>query len=81
VLTESEIKALRNDLRQAHELVKNAFSTTRAAGVSNIARDLRHIGNSIEDAICDLGEMQAQLEKQAQETPDPSKPPASGGAP
>jgi hypothetical protein len=76
VLTESEIKALRNDLRRAHDLVKNAFSVTQAAGISNIARDLRHIGNSIEDAICDLGEMQAQLEKQARGTP-----PKSGGTP
>jgi hypothetical protein len=81
VLIESEIKALRNDLRRAHELVKNAFGVTRAAGISNIARDLRHIGNSIEDAIGDLGEMQAQLEKQAQAAPDPAGPPASGGTP
>jgi hypothetical protein len=33
MLTESEIKALRNDLRQAHELVKNAG----AAGARDFA--------------------------------------------
>jgi hypothetical protein len=62
-LTTQEIKTLRDDLRKAHELVKNAFTATRAAGVSTIARDLRHIGNSIEDAIADLCELASQLEK------------------
>jgi hypothetical protein len=69
MLTAQEIKALREDLRKAHELVKDAFRATRAAGIANIARDLRHVGNSIEDAIHDLAEMQAQLER---ETPPKS---------
>jgi hypothetical protein len=62
-LSAQEIKTLCDDLRKAHELVRDAFRATRAAGTSNIARDLRHIGNSIEDAIADLCELQAQLEK------------------
>jgi hypothetical protein len=64
VLTTQEIKTLRDDLRKAHELVRNAFTVTRAAGISSIARDLRHVGNSIEDAIADLCELASQLEKQ-----------------
>ena len=64
MLTTTEIKALREDLRKAHELVKDAFRATRAAGIGNIARDLRHVGNSIEDAIHDLAEMQAALERE-----------------
>jgi hypothetical protein len=63
-LSPKEIKALRDDLRKAHELVRDAFSTTKAAGVSTLARDLRHIGNSIEDAIADLCELEAQLAKE-----------------
>jgi predicted metal-dependent hydrolase len=62
MLSTQEIKTLRDDLRRAHELVRNAFMATRAAGISNIARDLRHVGNSIEDAIAELCEL---LEKQS----------------
>jgi hypothetical protein len=58
-LNAQEIKSLREDLRQARELVKNAFAATRAAGTSSIARDLRHVANSIDDAISDLREMEA----------------------
>ena len=64
MLTTSEIKTLREDLRKAHELVQDAFRATRAAGIANIARDLRHVGNSIEDAIHDLAEMQTALERE-----------------
>jgi len=64
MLTTTEIKAVRDDLQRACDIVAEAFSTTRAAGISTIARDLRHIRNSINDAIADLAEMQAELEKQ-----------------
>ena len=38
-------------LRAAREHVDDAFTTTRAAGISTLARDLRHNRNSIEDAM------------------------------
>jgi hypothetical protein len=69
-LTAQEIKTLRDDLRKAREIVDHAFGVTRGAGISTIARDLRHVRNSIEDAISDLTEMQAALENQ---------PPLGGG--
>ena len=61
MLTAPEIRIVRDDLRKAHGLVSAAFSTTRAAGISDIARDLRHIRNSLDDTIRDLGDMQAEL--------------------
>jgi hypothetical protein len=69
-LSAQEIKTVREHLCRAREIVDNAFNTTRGAGISTIARDLRHIRNGLEDAISDLTEMQAALEKQ---------PPLGGG--
>ncbi|MGA7325433.1 MAG: hypothetical protein WBX25_13325 [Rhodomicrobium sp.] len=83
MLTSQEIKTLRDELRKAHEIVREAFRTTRAAGISNVARDLRHVSNSIEDAIADLCEMETRLEKEAADqtpaTGTAGTPPKGGG--
>ncbi len=63
-LTAQEIKRVRCDLRRAHELVSAAFETANTARVSNLSRSLRDIGNFLDDVIADLGEMQAQLERE-----------------
>jgi hypothetical protein len=60
-LSAPELKSVREHRCQAREHVDNAFSTTRAAGITTLARDLRHIRNSLQDAIADLAEMQAAL--------------------
>jgi hypothetical protein len=69
-LSAPELKSVREHLCQAREHVDNAFSTTRAAGISTLARDLRQIRDGLDGAISDLAEMQSALEKQ---------PPMSGG--
>jgi hypothetical protein len=66
-----EIKSLSDHLRAAREHVDSAFSTTKAAGISTLAHDLRQIHDGLDGAISDLAEMQSALEKQ---------PPMSGGA-
>ena len=74
-LTGSEFKTLRDNLRAARELVDNGLNTALAAGVSTIARHLRHIRSKIEEALTDLDTLQAMQAAAGKQ------PPSNGGGP